>query len=228
MAGKATDSPLLSPKQEMTIPETHPESPKAGKIGWIRQIYDRSLLWVQSPSGVWALFFIAVAESSFFPIPPDVFLMVLCLAVPAKSFRYAAICAAGSVLGGMIGYGLGVGFMDTIGMKILEWYGLHDKYAAVQELYRRYDALAVGAAGFTPLPYKLFTITAGAFKINFITFTLVSLVSRSARFFLVAAFIYKFGAPVRYFIERYFNLLSIIFFILLIGGFLVVKFFFRM
>jgi membrane protein DedA with SNARE-associated domain len=78
------------------------------------------------------------------------------------------------------------------------------------------------------LPYKLFTITAGAFKINFITFTLVSLVSRSARFFLVAAFIYKFGAPVRYFIERYFNLLSIIFFILLIGGFLVVKFFFRM
>ncbi|MDH3996820.1 MAG: DedA family protein, partial [Desulfobulbaceae bacterium] len=92
----------------------------AKKIGWIRQIYDRSLLWVQSPSGVWALFFIAVAESSFFPIPPDVFLMVLCLAVPAKSFRYAAICAAGSVLGGMIGYGLGMGFMDTIGVKILQ------------------------------------------------------------------------------------------------------------
>ncbi|KPK32643.1 MAG: cytochrome B [Nitrospira bacterium SG8_35_1] len=196
------------------------------KISWIRQIYDRSLLWVQSPSGVWALFFIAVAESSFFPIPPDVFLMVLCLAVPRKSFRYAAICSAGSVLGGMLGYGLGLGFMDTIGVKILEWYGLHDKYEVVQNLYRQYDALAVGAAGFTPLPYKLFTITAGAFKINFVTFVLVSIVSRSARFFLVAAFIFKFGAPVRHFIERYFNLLTIIFFILLIGGFLVVRFFF--
>jgi len=116
--------------------------------------------------------------------------------------------------------------MDTVGVKILEWYGLHDKYEVVQNLYRQYDALAVGAAGFTPLPYKLFTITAGAFKINFVTFVLVSIVSRSARFFLVAAFIYKFGAPVRHFIERYFNLLSILFFILLIGGFLVVRLFF--
>ena len=93
----------------------------------------------------------------------------------------------------------------------------------VQNLYQQYDALAVGAAGFTPLPYKLFTITAGAFKINFATFMLVSLAARSARFFLVAAFIYKFGAPVRTFIERYFNLLAILFFILLVGGFLLIK-----
>jgi len=206
---------------------TKPASEKNDqKVGWVRQIYDRSLLWVQSPSGVWALFFLAIAESSFFPIPPDIFLMVLCISVPRRSFRYAAICAAGSVIGGAIGYGLGMGFMDTIGMKILAWYGLHDKYEVVQNLYQQYDALAVGAAGFTPLPYKLFTITAGAFKINFATFILVSLVARSARFFLVAAFIYKFGAPVRHFIERYFNLLSILFFILLVGGFLVVKLFF--
>ncbi len=210
----------------MTITDGQPEEQNVQKIGWFRQVYDRCMLWVQSPSGVWALFFLALAESSFFPIPPDVFLIVLCIAAPPKSFRYAAICAAGSVIGGVIGYGLGMGFMDTIGVKILEWYGLHDKYAVVQELYRKYDALAVGAAGFTPLPYKLFTITAGAFKINFVTFTLVSLLSRSARFFLVAAFIYKFGAPVRHFIERYLNLLTILFFILLIGGFLVVKLFF--
>jgi membrane protein YqaA with SNARE-associated domain len=196
------------------------------KVGLVRQIYDRSLLWVQSPSGIWALFFLAVAESSFFPIPPDVFLMVMCIAVPRKSFRYAAVCAAGSVIGGAIGYGLGLGFMDTIGVKILDLYGLQNKYEVVQNLYQQYDALAVGAAGFTPLPYKLFTITAGAFKINFVTFILVSLLSRSARFFLVAGFIYKFGAPVRHFIERYFNLLSILFFILLIGGFLVIKLFF--
>lgn len=210
----------------MTQKETQPGAKGSENISWIRQIYDRCLLWVQSPYGVWALFFIAVAESSFFPIPPDVFLMVLCIAVPPKSFRYAAICAVGSVLGGMLGYGLGLGFMDTVGVKILEWYGLQDKYEVVQNLYQQYDALAIGAAGFTPLPYKLFTITAGAFKINFVTFILVSIVSRSARFFLVAAFIYKFGAPVRHFIERYFNLLTIVFFILLIGGFLVVRLFF--
>ena len=127
-------------------------------------------------------------------------------------------------MGGAIGYGLGMGFMDTLGVKILDWYGLQDKYAVVQDLYQRYDALAVGAAGFTPLPYKLFTITAGAFKINFVTFILMSIVSRSARFFLVAALIYKFGAPIRYFIEKYFNLLTILFLILLIGGFLLVRF----
>ena len=210
----------------MTKPDSQPDEKGVQKVGWIRQMYDRSLIWVQSPSGVWALFFLALAESSFFPIPPDIFLIVLCIAMPPKSFRYAAICAVGSVVGGVIGYGLGMGFMDTIGVKILEWYGLQDKYEVVQNLYRQYDALAVGAAGFTPLPYKLFTITAGAFKINFVTFTLVSLLSRSARFFLVAAFIYKFGAPVRHFIERYFNLLTILFFILLVGGFLVVKLFF--
>ena len=194
------------------------------RVSWIRQIYDKSLLWVQSPSGVWALFLLAVAESSFFPIPPDVFLMMLCIAAPKKAFRYAAICAVGSVLGGAIGYGLGMGFMDTLGVKILDWYGLQDKYVVVQDLYQRYDALAVGAAGFTPLPYKLFTITAGAFKINFVTFILMSIVSRSARFFLVAALIYKFGAPIRYFIEKYFNLLTILFLILLIGGFLLIRF----
>jgi len=210
------------------MPETNTQTEEKNpeKISWVRQIYDRCLVWVQSPYGVWALFLIAVAESSFFPIPPDVFLMVLCMAVPAKSFRYAVVCSLGSVLGGMLGYGLGMGFMDTIGVKILAWYGLQDKYEVVQTLYRQYDALAVGAAGFTPLPYKLFTITAGAFKINFVTFVLVSIVSRAARFFLVAAFIYKFGAPVRHFIERYFNLLTILFFILLIGGFLLVKLFF--
>jgi len=206
--------------------DSQPDEKGVKKVSWIRQIYDRSMLWVQSPSGVWGLFFLAVAESSFFPIPPDVFLIFLCIAVPLKSFRYAAICAVGSVIGGVIGYGLGMGFMDTIGIKILEWYGLQDKYEVVQNLYRQYDALAVGAAGFTPLPYKLFTITAGAFKINFVTFILMSIVSRPARFFLVAALIYKFGTPVRHFIERYFNLLSILFFILLIGGFLIVKLFF--
>lgn len=193
------------------------------KPGWLRQLYDRCLLLMTTPYGVWGLFLLAIAESSFFPIPPDVFLMVLCLATPKRSFWFATVCAAGSVLGGAIGYGLGLGFMDTVGFRILEWYGLTDQYEVVQNLYQQYDALAVAAAAFTPLPYKLFTITAGAFKINFITFILVSIAARSARFFLVAGFIYRFGAPVRKFIEHYFNLLATLFFLLLVGGFLLVR-----
>ncbi|MDH5299678.1 MAG: VTT domain-containing protein [Desulfobulbaceae bacterium] len=142
---------------------------------------------------------------------------------PGRAFRYAAICSVGSVLGGVLGYGMGLLFMDSVGFGILDWYGLHDKYAVAQQLYRQYDAWAVGAAGFTPIPYKLFTISAGAFKIDFLTFLFASIVSRSARFFLVAWFIRRFGAPVRHFIERYFNLLTILFLVLLVLGYLLVK-----
>jgi len=179
--------------------------------------------WIQTPAGVWTLFLIAVAESSFFPIPPDVFLIALCISLPGRSFRFAAVCAVGSVLGGMLGYGLGFAFMDTIGARILDWYGLHEKYDVVQGLYQQYDAWAVGAAGFTPLPYKLFTISAGAFKINFVVFVIMSVLSRSARFFLIAALIYKFGPRVQHFIIRYFNILTIVFLVLLIGGFILIK-----
>ncbi len=193
------------------------------KLSLLQRVYNRCMEWIQTPAGVWALFFIAVAESSFFPIPPDVFLIALCVGAPKKSFKFALICSLGSVIGGAIGYGLGLGFMDTVGQSILNLYGLQDKYALVQELYQQYDALAVGAAGFTPLPYKLFTITAGAFKIDFVTFMVVSLVARSARFFLVSALIYKFGAPVQYFINRYFNVLTLVFLGLLIGGFILIK-----
>lgn len=192
--------------------------------GLLKRIYDRCMDWIQTPAGLWVLFFIAVAESSFFPIPPDVFLIALCIAAPKKSFRFALICAVGSVIGGALGYAIGLGFIDTIGAKILDWYGLQEQYHSIQVLYQRYDAWAVGAAGFTPLPYKLFTIAAGAFHIDFVTFILMSIVSRSARFFLVAALIYKFGAPVQYVINRYFNILSIAFFVLLIGGFVLIKY----
>ncbi len=193
------------------------------KISLLQRVYQRCMEWIATPAGIWALFFIALAESSFFPIPPDVFLIALCIGNPRKSFKYAAVCSAGSVIGGALGYGLGLGFMDSIGQQILNWYGLHEKYDVVQDLYRQYDALAVGAAGFTPLPYKLFTITAGAFKINFVTFIVVSALSRSARFFIVSALIYRFGGPVQYFINRYFNILTVVFLLLLGGGFALVK-----
>ncbi len=194
------------------------------EAGVLRRLYDVCMEWIESPYGIWVLFFIAFVESSFFPIPPDVFLIALCIAIPKRSFVFAGVCAVGSVLGGILGYGLGLWAMDSVGQQIMNWYGLAEKYETVQHLYQKYDAWAVGAAGFTPLPYKLFTITAGAFKINFPTFLLASALSRSARFFLVAAFIWKFGEPVKVYIEKYFNILSIIFMVLLIGGFLLIKF----
>ena len=192
----------------------------------VRRLYDMCMEWVSGPYGGWALFFIAFIESSFFPLPPDVFLIAMCVAIPLKSFRYAAICSIGSVLGGGFGYGLGYWFMDSVGMPIVEWYGITGKYELVQQYFREYDVWIVGTAGFTPIPYKLFTITAGSVQSNFITFMAVSLVARSARFFLVAGLIWKFGSRIKEFIDRYFNILSILFVILLGGGFFLVKFLF--
>jgi membrane protein YqaA with SNARE-associated domain len=203
--------------------ETAAASGGKGQDGLLHRLYGWTMAWLQSSYGVWVLFMVALAESSFFPIPPDVFLMALCIGAPKKSLRFAGICAAGSVVGGVLGYGLGFWFMDVVGSRIIEIYGLADKYQLVQGLYQKYDAWAVGIAGFTPLPYKVFTITAGAFRIDFPTFVVVSLLSRSARFFLVAGLIYRFGAPIRTFIEKYLNLLTIAFLVLLALGFILVK-----
>jgi membrane protein YqaA with SNARE-associated domain len=192
----------------------------------LRKLYDWVLHWAETPYGSWALFILAFAESSFFPVPPDVLLIALAISIPARAFRYALICSAGSVLGGMAGYIIGFEFMDLLGFRILNFYGLMDKYETISHLYERYNAWAVGIAGFTPIPYKVFTISAGAFKINFPIFLAASVVSRSARFFLVGWLIYKFGAEIRSFIDRYFNILCIVFVILLIGGFIMIKWIF--
>lgn len=192
----------------------------------LRKLYDWVLHWAETPYGSWALFILAFAESSFFPVPPDVLLIALALSIPARAFRYALICSVGSVLGGMAGYIIGFEFMDLVGFRILNFYGLMDNYESISHLYERYNAWAVGIAGFTPIPYKVFTISAGAFKINFPIFLAASIVSRSARFFLVGWLIYKFGAEIRSFIDRYFNIICVIFIILLIGGFMVIKWIF--
>jgi membrane protein YqaA with SNARE-associated domain len=189
----------------------------------MRRLYDWVLHWAETPYGSWALFILAFAESSFFPIPPDVLLIALGISIPAKAFRYAAICSAGSVLGGIAGYFIGYQFMDLLGLRILTFYGLTEKYELIGALYDQYNAWAVGIAGFTPVPYKVFTISAGAFKINFPVFVIASFVSRSARFFLVGWLIFVYGAGIRSFIDRYFNILTIVFFILLVGGFMLIK-----
>lgn len=191
----------------------------------LRKLYDWVLHWAETPYGSWALFILAFCESSFFPIPPDLLLIALSVSIPKKSFKYALICSIGSVIGGCFGYLIGWQFMAIIGEKIIAFYGLTEKIDYVRELYIRYDAWAVGVAGFTPIPYKIFTISAGAFKIDFFIFMIASIISRSARFFLVGGLIYLFGPKIQVFINRYFDVLAVAFTILLIAGFIVVKYF---
>ncbi len=192
----------------------------------IRRLYDWVLHWAETPYAVPALFLLSFAESSFFPVPPDVLLITLSLAVPRKAFHYAVICTTGSIAGGMVGYLIGYHLMDLIGIPILNFYGAVEKYEYIQSLYIKYDAWAVGIAGFTPIPYKVFTIAAGAFKIDFLVFVLASIAGRAGRFFLVSGFIYFFGPSIKNFIDRYFNLLTFLFFALLILGFLLIKYVF--
>jgi membrane protein YqaA with SNARE-associated domain len=189
----------------------------------LRKFYDWVLHWAETPYGSWALFLLAFCESSFFPIPPDVLLIALAVAIPKRSFRYALICSAGSVLGGCLGYLIGWQFMVGIGERIISFYGLTQKIDYIQSLYMAYDAWAIGIAGFTPIPYKVFTISAGAFRINFLVFVIASLVSRSARFFMVGGLIYIFGPKIQAFIDRYFDVLAVAFTVLLVAGFVLIK-----
>ena len=190
----------------------------------IRSTYDWVLHWASTPYALPALFFISFVESSFFPIPPDILLIAMTVAVPALWIRFSLFCSVASVLGGMFGYFIGYQFMDLIGNGIVELYHLQDKFEKIGHLYDEHQGWAVAAAGFTPLPYKIFTLAAGAFKIDFPTFVLASAISRSARFFLVGFIICKFGPPIKIWIEKYFNLFSIVFFILLVLGFYLLKF----
>lgn len=190
----------------------------------VRGLYNWVLSFAETPYGSWALFLIAVAESSFFPIPPDVLLIALAVGAPGKSFFFATVCTAGSLIGAVLGYIIGVQFYDWIGQPIIEFYSAQHHYDSVKGLYERWDGLAVTIAGFTPIPYKVFTIAAGAFQINFWIFMLASAVGRGARFFLVGGLIQWLGPEVKEFIDRYFNLLTVLFVILLIGGFLVLKY----
>ncbi len=175
--------------------------------------------WVESfadkPYGGTALFIFAFAESSFFPIPPDVLLIPLCLADPSRAFWFAAVCTAGSVVGGAFGYGLGY----WGGRPLVKRMFRAERVAAVERLYDRYNAWATGIAGLTPLPYKLFTVSGGAFAIDFKVFMLASVVSRGLRFFAVAALLYVFGEPIRGFIDANLGRLTIAFVILLVLGF---------
>jgi len=202
----------------------------------MRRLYDWVLHWAHTPYGTPALFLLALAESSVFPVPPDVLLITLAVSVPARAFKYAFICSVGSVLGGILGYFIGY----------LLWYGADGSFSSfarfffnyipgftigvfdlVQGKYNENAFLAVFTAGFTPIPYKVFTIAGGVCKINFFEFIIASLVGRSMRFFLVAGIIWKFGEPITRWIDKYFNKLALLFTVLLIAGFIVIKLFLK-
>jgi len=190
----------------------------------LKRLYDWTMGFAHTKYGSLALVVDAFAESSFFPVPPDIILIPLSLSRPKRAFYYAGLCTIFSVIGGIFGYLIGLFLMKAIGLPILRFYNLYDKYLIVAEYYKKYDAIAVGIAGFTPLPYKLFTIAAGACRINFPVFVVASILSRGARFFIVSSLLYFLGEPAKVFIERYFNLLALLFGILLVGGFIILRY----
>ncbi len=190
-----------------------------------RRMYDWVLGFARSPRASLALGGISFAESSFFPIPPDVLLMPLCMGERRKAWWFAAVCTVASVLGGMLGYLIGYAFWEGTAQI---WYDYipgftAEKFATVDGLYSEWGVMILFAAAFTPIPFKVFTIAGGVFHQNFPLFVLVSLVGRGLRFFLVAGLMWKFGEKITPFIDKYFNLLSILFVIVGIGGFAAIK-----
>lgn len=192
----------------------------------MRRLYDWMMRKAASPRAPQALFTVSFIESSFFPIPPDVMLIPMVLADRAKAWWHALNATVGSVLGGIAGYLIGLFLFDTIGQPLLDFYGYLDKFQQFSGNYNDYGPWIVLFAGITPFPYKVITIASGMTGLNFFVFMLASIVARGFRFFAVSALLYAFGAPIRDFIEKRFGLVTTVFFILLFGGFLAVKYLF--
>ena len=191
---------------------------------WITRLYDWTMDLAARPRALWLLALVSFAESSFFPIPPDVMLIPMVLAAPTRAWRIAAVCTIASVLGGGFGYAIGIAAFETLGRPVLDFYGYMHKFEDFQALYREWGIWIVSAGGFTPLPYKVITITSGVMQLDVFTFMVVSLASRGLRFFIVAALLWYFGEPIRRFIEANLGLLATLFFALLLGGFVVIRF----
>lgn len=192
------------------------------KLSWLRRLYHWTLSWVDHPSAKYALFFIALIESSIFPIPPDILLIALALGKPQSAFRFAAITTAGSTLGAAVGYGIGFLLLASIGQPIIEFYGLTSQYIKAEDWFAMYGVAIVLIAGFSPIPFKVITIAAGAFGLSFIPFILAALASRGARFFLEAAILRWGGDRLRNFVEKHFELMTILITLLVVAGFAVI------
>jgi len=212
--------------EEARVADAVPEPGIVKQAGVIRRLYDWMLSWADRKHGTTALGVMSFAESSFFPIPPDPLLMALALGAPKRAFRFAAVCTAASVAGGVFGYLLGAFAWGLVGDFFIATVPGVDAegFAAVDALYTRWGFWAVFVAGLTPIPYKVFTIASGVFSITFPVFLGASVVSRGLRFFVIAGLIRIFGESIQRFIDRWFNILTWLFAALLIGGFVVIEF----
>ncbi len=192
---------------------------------FVRKIYDSVFHLSKENGAIYWLFAIAFIESSFFPIPPDVMLIPMILAAPKKAWSIAGVATVGSVIGAYLGYAIGFYFFQLIAEPLLNFYGYLEKFNSFKDLYNQYGAWIVFGAGITPFPYKIITIASGVVHMNLIVFTIASIIARGMRFFLVAWLLKKYGETMREFIEKNLGWLSILFLLLLIGGFAVIKLF---
>jgi membrane protein YqaA with SNARE-associated domain len=191
---------------------------------FFRSIYDWTLHWAKSKKSIYALFFIAFMESSFFPVPPDVLLIPLVIAEPQKWWKKSLICTVGSVSGAFLGYFIGKAIYDTVGVFLINFYDIENAINIVKIKYDQNAFLTILVAAFTPIPYKAITVTSGMFDISLYTLFFASVLGRGARFFIIAFTLKLFGKKVQNTIEKYFNILSLIFMLLLVAGFLVFKY----
>jgi membrane protein YqaA with SNARE-associated domain len=189
----------------------------------LRRLYDWTLSLAGHRHALWALAAIAFIESSVFPIPPDILIIPMVLAAPTRAWRVALVATVASVIGGLFGYVIGAFLFEALAQPILAFYGYEARFADFQTRYNEWGAWIVAGAGFTPFPYKVITIASGATGLDPTVFIIASVLSRGGRFFLIAALLWRFGVPIRGFLERYLAPLTALFFILLLGGFLVAK-----
>ena len=193
-------------------------------MNFLKKTYNWTLEKAQHKNAKWYLSLISFAESSFFPIPPDILLIPMALASKAKALFYAFICTLFSVLGGILGYAIGYFFFNSVGIYILELYHLENSFNIFEDYYKEFGILIVLGAGITPFPYKFITIASGVFGLNIFLFIIVSIIGRGLRFYLIAILLYFFGEKIKLIIDKYFNILTIVFFILLVGSVFIIKF----
>lgn len=197
-------------------------------FGWFHKfthaVYNWMLALSSSPKAMLFLFIVAFAESSFFPIPPDIMIIPMVLATPQKAWKIAGLATLASVLGGYFGYGIGVFLFDQIAKPLLSFYGYLHQFDVFKDYYHEWGAWIVFGAGITPFPYKVITIASGVVGLNLATFTIASVIARGMRFYLIAWLLKKWGAPMKEFIEKNLGILSVLFLVLLIGGFVLIKY----
>lgn len=189
-----------------------------------KRLYAWTITLADSPRATWALAAIAFAESSFFPIPPDVILAPMTVAQPRKAWRYAAICTVASVAGGIVGYMIGAFLYDTVGRWLIHLYGYGQKMETLKDFYAHWGALFILLKGLTPIPYKLVTIVSGLLGYNFLLFVVLSAITRGARFFILAAMLNRFGDTIKIYLERHFGLfMAVLLFFIVFGFYLAAK-----